>query len=179
MDSNKLPRLEAEEEEEVAASIVDVRPLSSFLLRHLRGSVSFELATLGMGGGESTRATELPARSWPNQLVVMGTDEEEKNLGLDWLETRGWKVNRENSLTEATAQWDSANTETGQGSFLCKFWKASPVLEQKSTWMLNQPNNNYGLPRWRLTWAADLAGMPSFWPKPDGTCLQWIERTGF
>lgn len=137
MDSNKQPRLEAEE---TGASIVDVRPLSAFLLRHLRGSVSFELATLGLGSGGSTRATELPARSWPNQLVVMGTDEEEKNLGLDWLETRGWKVNREGSLTEATAPWDAANTQTGQGSFLCRFWKASPVLEQKAEWMLREPS---------------------------------------
>ena len=115
------------------ATIVDVRPQAAYLQRHIKGSVSFELATLGVGGGDDTRATELPSRSWPNVLKVMGSNPDETRLGLDWLETRGWKVNREDSRSETEVDWDELelNDLVERGASMCRFWRASPPLERR------------------------------------------------
>ena len=126
--------MEDDEDVVIEARIVDVRPREEFLLKHLKGSVSFELATLGPGGGEDTRATELPSRSWPILLTVVGRDEEEMKQGIEWLVTRGWKVNAEESQSADKINWEKFKEEglVEIGATNCKFWKASPPLERRS-----------------------------------------------
>jgi len=142
-----------EEDVSVDATLVDVRPTEQYLEKHLKGSVSFVLASLGPGGGDDTRATELPSRSWPKVLLVMGSDAGETKLGLDWLETRGWKVNREDSFSADVVDWKSLNekglVETGPS--MCRFWRASPPLERRCGLIerhLNKPTPKL--------WALDL-----------------------
>lgn len=116
------------------AHVVDVRPISRFVARRLKESVSFELSSLGEGGGDNTRATELPSRSWPLKIRVVGATGEETGLGLDWLETRGWAVDREKSTSEDAMDWEELErnglVESGVKS-AARFWRASPPLERE------------------------------------------------